>query len=86
MYYIKGYKITKIKGVLCLQRFEDKLKEEENKQKECLNNDSTMDILEEFREEYMVEIKNIKEAINKIIGFINEINQTTTLVSTPSMT
>lgn len=85
MFYIKGYRITKIKGILCLKRYEEKNKEEK-KQQMILNNDSTMEALEEFHEEYIEEIKTMKETINKIIEFINGINQTSTLVSPPSIT
>ena len=41
MYYVKGYRITKIKGVLMLKRWDNNKNEQEEKIKEEINNVST---------------------------------------------
>lgn len=56
MYHIKGYRITKIKNVLMLKKWDDEhSKENTNDRIEELNN----------------EIKSMKETINKIIQYLN---------------
>lgn len=56
MYHIKGYRITKIKNVLMLKKWDDEhSKENTNDRIDELNN----------------EIKSMKETINKIIQYLN---------------
>ena len=56
MYHIKGYRITKIKNVLMLKKWDDKRSKE-----------NTNDRIEELNNE----IKSMKETINKIIQYLN---------------
>lgn len=87
MYHINGYRITKIKGTLCLKKWENKVKKEVDK-----NNVSVDEVVDEFREEYSSQledmkkdIKELKNVINKIISYINGENQMTTEVSPPAV-
>ena len=64
MYHIDGYRITKIKGKLCLKKWEKKDKESNNEN----------DHLEMYEEEinYLKnEIEKLKITINSIINVIN---------------
>ena len=64
MYHIDGYRITKIKGKLCLKKWEKKDKESNNEN----------DHLEFYEEEinYLKnEIEKLKITINSIINVIN---------------
>ena len=87
MYHINGYRITKIKGILCLKKWENKAKKEEDKNNVCFD-----EVMDEFRDEYnsqleemKKEIKKLKDVINKIISYINGENQMTTEVSPPAV-
>ncbi|KAK8881864.1 hypothetical protein M9Y10_044500 [Tritrichomonas musculus] len=57
LYHIKGYRITKIKNVLMLKKWDD-----EHHSKENIN-----DKIEEINNE----ISSMKDAINKIIQYLN---------------
>ena len=60
MYHVKGYRITKIKGELCLKKWDDS-KVKLNEEFVSVND------IEEIRED----IKKIKATVNNIIEFIN---------------
>ena len=60
LYHIQGYRITKIKGVLMLKKWDDS-KVKPNEEFVSLND------IEEIRED----IKKIKATVNNIIEFIN---------------
>ncbi len=60
MYHVKGYRITKIKGVLMLKKWDDS-KVKPNEEFVSVND------IEEIRED----IKKIKATVNNIIEFIN---------------
>ena len=61
-YHVLGYRITKIKGVLMLKKWNDKkVKEEE---------EVTVDYTEEF-DEIKDQIQKIKSTMNEIISWIN---------------
>lgn len=81
MYHIKGYRITKIKNVLMLKKWDDEvastrcLRRTEEHSKE-----NTNDRIEELNNE----IKSMKETINKIIQYLN--HQENMSVSPPSDT
>lgn len=78
MYYIDGYRITKIKGVLCLKKAVKKPVDESNS-----NPDSNESEIEDIAKHYVQEAINneiqqlktdiiaIKTAINEIINSIN---------------
>ena len=65
MYHIDGYRITKIKGKLCLKKWEKKHKESKHEEEEQL----------EFYEQEINYLKNeiekLKITINSIINVIN---------------
>ena len=63
MYHIEGYRITKIKGELMLKK-DPKLK---MKEKEEAINEEINEEINELRDE----IKNIKDALNKLIEYVN---------------
>ena len=70
MYHIKGYRITKIKNVLMLKKWEDEHHSKEN--------------IYERIEELNNEISSMKDAINKIIQYLH--HQENMSVSPPSET
>ncbi len=61
MYHIDGYRITKIKGVLMLKKWTEK------EDKETLKNELQNKILS-----LEGEIKEIRDAVNKIISFMQQ--------------
>ena len=74
MYHIDGYRITKIKGKLCLKKWIDKDKDKNEK-----NSTTNKCDISELKNE----IKQLKVVINKIIEYIN---QNSTLVLPPEIT
>ena len=89
LYHIDGYRITKIKGKLCLKKFNGKI-ESSQKGDQTLNpkglkeTDSTdEENLRQIIDEHSEEIKKLKTALNDIINFLNEYsNQEQMCVST----
>ena len=89
LYHIDGYRITKIKGKLCLKKFNGKIKSSQ-KVDQTLNpkglkeTDSTdEENLRQIIDEHSEEIKKLKTALNDIINFLNEYsNQEQMCVST----
>lgn len=78
LYHINGYRITKIKGVLMLKKW--------NKTK---NDELTTEVDEHSNtiKELQDEITKIKESVNTLISFINtQFTQQTIPVSPPSIT
>ena len=73
LYKINGYRITKIKGVLMLEKSTDS------------NQSASSPLIPENLQELQDEIKNIKSTVNKIIDYLNG-NQQQMEVSPPSAT
>lgn len=63
MYHVKGYRITKIKGVLMLKKWDEGKKLSTPLDENNVNSND----IEEIREE----IKKIKTALNNVINFLN---------------
>ena len=76
MYHINGYRITKIKGILMLKKWDN------TKSVVSSANDTKNDSNKE-NDEIIQQINEMKEAINSIIKFLN---QQTTVVSPPLIT
>ena len=76
LYKINGYRITKIKGVLMLKKWQTI---------EDTTQSANSPLLPEDLQELQDEIKNIKSTVNKIIDYLNG-NQTQMEVSPPSTT
>ena len=72
MYYIEGYRITKIKGVLCLKKAVKKQVDESQNdpQNDSQNESAILDIQNEI-EQLKSDILAIKTAINDIVKVIN---------------
>ena len=66
MYHIKGYRITKIKNVLMLKKWDDESGAFRSKGLEH-SKENTNDRIDELNNE----IKSMKETINKIIQYLN---------------
>ena len=64
MYHIDGYRITKIKGKLCLKKWE-------KKDKESTNENDHLEFYEEEINYLKNEIEKLKITINSIINVIN---------------
>lgn len=78
MYYIEGFRITKIKGVLCLKKAVKKPSDETvNDQDQTIHHEELNDINNEIAEHSQsiesikAEIVAIKNAINEIVKAIN---------------
>ena len=76
LYKINGYRITKIKGVLMLKKWQTI---------EDSTQSANSPLLPEDLQELQDEIKNIKSTVNKIIDYLNG-SQTQMEVSPPSTT
>lgn len=90
MYHIVGYRITKIKGVLCLKKWNGNKNIKTNESKNEVKVD---EVIDEFREEYSEQLEElkkeidlIKKAMNNLIAFINGNIQIATDVSPPVVT
>ena len=77
MYYVHGYHITKIKGVLMLKKYDPK------RQKRYFSAKDENEAIHQLRMEFDSEIdeiksqmKEIKDTINGIIKFIHQLNST----------
>ena len=79
MYHIVGYRITKIKGVLMLKKWD-----ESKNMKITPQTISPPNITEEL-DEIHSEIDKIKETVNSIISYINSIDHGQMNVSPPSV-
>ena len=92
MYKIDGYRITKIKGVLMLKKWEgiDEKSTGISNIKELESNLKTAELENFVRSKTLLlesEIKEIKETVNKIITFIQETTSSSSIdVSPPSTT
>lgn len=76
MYHIPGYRITKIKGVLMLKKWD------ENKNSKIpIPSSNVIDELDEIH----AEIDKIKQAVNGLISYIDSISQPQINVSPPSV-
>ena len=76
LYKINGYRITKIKGVLMLKKWQTT---------QDTTQSANSPLLPEDLQELQDEIKNIKSTVNKIIDYLNG-SQTQMEVSPPSTT
>ncbi len=92
MYKIDGYRITKIKGVLMLKKWEgiDEKSTGISNNKELESDLKTAELENFVRSKTLLlesEIKEIKETVNKIITFIQETTSSSSIdVSPPSTT
>ena len=80
MYFIEGYRITKIKGVLMLKKWDDKDKNEnEDELNEFKNNLKNKDIeinsIKDGLSYYQNKLKEVKEEINSIKDKLNEFKE-----------
>lgn len=80
MYHIIGYRITKIKGVLMLKKWD----ESKNMKTQPPTLPPPPNITEEL-DEIHSEIDKIKEAVNGIIAYIDSLSQPHMNVSPPSV-
>lgn len=71
MYYIEGYRITKIKGVLCLKKAVAKHVDDSRNEELSNENDSMINEINIEIEQLKNDIIAIKKAINEIIKSIN---------------
>ena len=72
MYYIDGYRITKIKGVLCLKKDMKKHENEiENDVKNDSQNESIIADIQNEIEKLKLDIITIKTTVNDIVKAIN---------------
>ena len=71
MYFIDGYRITKIKGELMLKKYDDTMKRYFSKKDEHDLYDALHDEMQSQIDELRTELTSIKDSVNKIILYLN---------------